>query len=45
MDHWKKNCPMKKDKRDNGGNLPRKPGTSANIVEEDDCFFVVEYDE
>jgi len=39
MDHWKK------DRRGNRGNPPRKLGTSANIVEEDNCSFMIEDNE
>jgi len=35
---------MKKNRRGNGGNPSRKLGTSANIVEEDDCSFMIEDD-
>lgn len=42
-DHWKRDCPNKKDKKGGSGNTPTKPNTSVNAVEEeDDCSFMVE---
>lgn len=41
-EHWKRDCPNKRDKKGGSSNAPIQSNANANTVEEEDCSFMIE---